>query len=62
MPNPTHKADNQRWRSAIYWARSKGIRTNYTAKYGALRAQIIKAGLVDEWNARYPEYAISEAV
>lgn len=49
------------WQPAIDWARENGanIRKGKTSKWLA-RVRIEEAGLREEFNARYPDYAFSE--
>ena len=61
----TNKAKNPRWVQACLWARCMGlwrIRIKPPSPYPTVRKLIIEAGLIEEWNKRYPEWTIKEAV
>ena len=56
------KVKNPRWQLALKWARFNGIKgLKPTSSYTTVRKRIIKAGLIDEWNARFNEWTIKEA-
>lgn len=56
------KVKNPRWQLALMWARYNGIKgLKPDSNYTTVRKRIIKAGLIDEWNAHFTEWRIKEA-
>lgn len=53
---------NARWREGCEWAKSKGckIRLDLGVRRQTLTKHLVKLNLVDEWNEKYPEFAITK--
>lgn len=53
---------NARWREGCEWAKSKGckIRLDLGVRRQTLIKHLVKLNLVDEWNEKYPEFAITK--
>lgn len=54
------QAKNQRWRDACKWAKEHGVKyvSDRCNRFTTIRRNVIEAGLVEEWNAAWPEWSI----
>lgn len=53
---------NARWREGCEWVRSQG-KTRIPEKYVKRRTlvkYVVKLGIIDQWNEKYPEFKLSE--
>lgn len=53
-------AHNERWKEACKWAKEHGVKyvSDHFNRFSTIRRNVIEAGLVEEWNATWPEWSI----
>lgn len=53
-------AKNERWKEACKWAKEHGVKyvSDRFNRFSTIRRNVIEAGLVEEWNAAWPEWSI----
>lgn len=64
MPEPQPRKSEtyyEQWNRAVAWARRKGVSLrNGKVSSAMLRVKVHDAGLTDEWNAAWPQFAFDE--
>lgn len=53
-------AKNERWKEACKWAKEHGVKyvSDRFNRFSTIRRNVIEAGLIEEWNAAWPEWSI----
>lgn len=53
-------AKNERWKEACKWAKDHGVKyvSDRHNRFSTIRRNVIEAGLIEEWNAAWPEWSI----